>query len=65
MIHNYYGEKQGNFFKKLKIELPHDPEIPLLDIYQEKTKIQKMHAPQYSVQSLQFSRSVVSDSGTP
>ena len=29
------------FFKKLKIELPHDPAIPLLDIYCEKTIIQK------------------------
>ena len=26
------------FLKKLKIELPYDPEIPLLGIYQEKTK---------------------------
>ena len=29
------------FFKKLKIELPYDPAIPLLDIYPEKTIIQK------------------------
>ena len=29
------------FLKKLKIELPYDPEIPLLDIYPEKTIIQK------------------------
>ena len=29
------------FLKKLKIELPYDPAIPLLDIYPEKTKIQK------------------------
>ena len=29
------------FFKKLKIELPHDPVIPLLGIYPEKTIIQK------------------------
>ena len=27
--------------KKLKIELPYDPAIPLLDIYPEKTVIQK------------------------
>ena len=27
--------------KKLKIELPHDPAIPLLGIYPEKTIIQK------------------------
>ena len=29
------------FLKKLKIELPYDPAIPLLDIYLEKTIIQK------------------------
>ena len=29
------------FLKKLKIELPYDPAIPLLGIYAEKTIIQK------------------------
>ena len=29
--------------KKLKIELPYDPAIPLLGIYPEKTIIQKRH----------------------
>ena len=29
------------FLKKLKIELPYDPAIPLLDIYPEKTIIQR------------------------
>ena len=29
------------FLKKLKIELPYDPAIPLLAIYPEKTIIQK------------------------
>ena len=29
------------FLKKLKIELPYDPAIPLLDMYHEKTIIQK------------------------
>ena len=29
------------FLKKLKIELPYDPTIPLLGIYPEKTIIQK------------------------
>ena len=29
------------FLKKLKIELPYDPAIPLLSIYPEKTIIQK------------------------
>ena len=30
-----------SFLKKLKIELPYDPAIPLLGIYPEKTLIQK------------------------
>ena len=30
------------FLKKLKIELPYDPAIPLLGIYSEKTIIQKV-----------------------
>ena len=30
------------FLKKLKIELPYDPGIPLLDIYPEKTIIEKV-----------------------
>ena len=29
------------FFEKLKIELPYDPPVPLLDIYLEKNIIQK------------------------
>ena len=29
------------FFKKLKIELPYDPAIPLLGIYPDKTIIRK------------------------
>ena len=33
--------KVWRFLKKLKIELPHDPAIPLLGIYPEKTIIQK------------------------
>ena len=35
---SHYGEQ---FLKRLKIELPYDPAIPLLDIYPEKTIIQK------------------------
>ena len=31
----------GSFLKKLKIELPYDLAIPLLDIYLDKTIIQK------------------------
>ena len=39
-----------NSFKKLKIELPYDPPIPLLGIYLEKRKMQfkKIHTPQCS-----------------
>ena len=39
------------FLKKLKIELPYDPAIPILGIYPEKTIIQKKtHSPQCSLQ---------------
>ena len=34
-----------SFLKKLKIELPYDPAIPLLGIYPEKTIIQKESCP--------------------
>ena len=37
---SHYGEQYG-VSKKLKIDLPYDPAIPLLDIYPEKTIIQK------------------------
>ena len=33
--------KVWRFLKKLKLELPYDPAIPLLGIYPEKTIIQK------------------------
>ena len=32
-----YREQFGDSFKKLKIELPYDPAVPLLGMYQEKT----------------------------
>ena len=35
------GETVWRFLKKLKIELPYDPTIPLLDIYLEETLIQE------------------------
>ena len=38
---NHYGKKYGISLKKLKIELPYDPAIPLLGIYPYKTFIQK------------------------
>ena len=34
-----------SFLKKLKIELPYDPAVPLLGIYPEKTIIQKDKTP--------------------
>ena len=37
---SHYGT-QYNFLKKLKIEVPHDPAIPLSSIYPDKTIIQK------------------------
>ena len=41
---NWYscsGEQYWGALKKLKVELPYDPAIPLLDIYPDKTIIQK------------------------
>ena len=36
------------FLKKLKIELPYDPAIPLLGMYSEKTLVQKdTHTPMF------------------
>ena len=46
-----YREQYVCSFKK-KIELPSDPAIPLLGIYSEKTIIQKIQAPQCSLQHL-------------
>ena len=38
---SHCGKQVCRFLKKLKIELPYDPAIPLLGIYPEKTIIQK------------------------
>ena len=38
--YSHYGEQYGGF-RKLKIELPYNPAIPLWGIYPEKTIIQK------------------------
>ena len=40
------------FLKKLKIELPYDPAVPLLGIYPEKTRIQKDTCTPMSVAAL-------------
>ena len=39
--YSHYREQYGSSLKKLKIELPYDPAIPLLGIYLEETIIQK------------------------
>ena len=44
-----YGEQYGASLES-NIELPYDPAIPLLDIYPEKTIIEKIHAPLCSLQ---------------
>jgi len=38
------------FLKKLEIELPYDPAIPLLGIYTKETRTEKTHVPQWSLQ---------------
>ena len=38
---SHYGEQVRRFLKKLKIDLPYNPAIPLLGIYLEKTTIRK------------------------
>ena len=38
---SHYGRTVTGFFKTLKIELLHDPAIPFLGMYLEKTVIQK------------------------
>ena len=46
------------FLKKLKIELPYDPEIPLLGIYPEKTIIQKdTYTPMFTAALFTIARS--------
>ena len=40
-LYNHYGKLYGGSSKKIKRELPYDLAIPLLDIYPEKTIIQK------------------------
>ena len=44
--YSHYGEQYGVSLKKLKIELPYDPTIPLLGIYPEENMIPKDMCPQ-------------------
>ena len=39
--YSHYGEQYGVSLKKLKIELPYDPTIPLLSIYPEEIRVEK------------------------
>ena len=39
--HSHYGEQCGDFLKKLEIELPCDPAIPLLGIHTEETRTER------------------------
>ena len=39
--YSYCGDQYGNSFKKLNIELPYNPTVPLLGIYPVKTITQK------------------------
>ena len=45
-----------SFLKKLKIELPYDPAIPLLGIYPEKPQFKKSHVPQCSCSTVYSSQ---------
>ena len=51
-VANWYSccGTQYDFSEKLKLQLPYDPEIPLLGIYPEETKalIERLHA-HYSI----------------
>ena len=38
---SHYGEQCGDSLKKLQIELPYDPAIPLLGIHTEETRIER------------------------
>ena len=39
--YSHYGEQCGDSLKKLGIELPYDPGIPLLGIHPEETRIER------------------------
>ena len=39
--YSHYGEQCGDSLKKLEIELPYDPAIPLLSIHTEETRIER------------------------
>jgi len=39
--YNHYGKQYGRYFRRLNIELPYDPAIPLLGIHLDKTLLEK------------------------
>ena len=39
--YSHYGEQCGDSLKKLEIELPYDPAIPLLGTHTEETRIER------------------------
>ena len=41
VVYSHYGEQCGDSLKKLEIELPYDPAIPLLGIHNEETRIDR------------------------
>ena len=49
---NWYSKygKQWKFLKKLEIELPYEPVIPLLGTHTEEIKLKETHVPQCSLQ---------------
>ena len=47
--YSHYGEQYGDPLKKLGLELPHDPTIPLLGIHTEKT-VTETHVAHCSLQ---------------
>ena len=45
--YSHCGKQCGVFLRKLKVELPYDPAIPLLGMYPDKTIIQKYMQPMF------------------
>ena len=39
--YSHYGEQCGDSLKKMEIELPYDPAIPLLGIHTEEARIER------------------------
>ena len=48
--YRHYGEQCGDSLKKLEIELPYDPAIPLLGIHPDETIMKETRVPQCPLQ---------------